>query len=407
MLRFPSRSLGVVLGLAVLVVAPDPLAAASRRRAPAPDALGPWAVGRSTFEAVDPTRDDGRALSVDAWYPVDPADAGSAFSRYDLLLTFIESEVALDAPPPSARGPFPLVVFSHGNGGIRFQSFFLCEALASHGFVVVAPDHTGNTAIDLLLGSSDPFAKSAVDRPLDVSFLITTMLERSADPADEFHRRIDPRRVGVSGHSFGGFTSLAVAAGFVLAPPDPRVRAIVPIAPASSIFDDEALASIRIPTLILGGTLDETTPVEPESARPYALVAARPRYRVDVLGAGHGSFTEICAIVDALVLVGIPPEVAGLLLGELAEACGPDLIPIGEAQRLTNLYAIAFLKRFVALDPRYERWLTPGLAKRGRLAVDLFRVSGGGKNRVASPWPAYSGSRRAARAAAQGRGVGR
>jgi predicted dienelactone hydrolase len=393
MLRLPSHGRAVALALGVLLAAPGPLAAAGRGPAPAPDALGPFAVGRSTFEAVDPARDGGRSLTVDVWYPVDPADAGGALSRYDLLLTGIDSEVAWDWPPPSARGPFPLVIFSHGNGGIRFQSFFLCEALASHGFVVAAPDHTGNTAIDLLLGTADPFAKSAVDRPLDVSFLITTLLARSADPADELHRRIDPRRIGVTGHSFGGFTSLAVAAGFVLAPPDPRVRAIVPIAPASSIFDDAALASIAIPTLILGGTADETTPVEPESARPHALLAARPRWRVDVLDAGHGSFTEICKIIDALVLVGIPPAVAGLLLGELAEACGPDLIPIAEAQRLTNFYAIAFLKRFVALDPRYERWLAPGLAKSRRLAVELFRLGGGGKRPVASPWPAYAGSR--------------
>ena len=399
MLRLRFRSFAVVLGLAVVLAAPDPLAAAGRGPAPPPDALGPFAVGRSTFDAVDPTRDGGRVLTVDVWYPVDPADAGGGLSRYDLLLTGIDSEVAFDAAPPSARGPFPLVVFSHGNGGIRFQSFFLCEALASHGFVVAAPDHTGNTAIDLLIGTADSFAKSAVDRPLDVSFLITTLLERSADPADELHRRIDPGRIGVSGHSFGGFTSLAVAAGFALAPPDPRVRAIVPIAPASGIFDDAALASIRIPALILGGTLDETTPVQPDSARPYALLAARPRYRVDVLDAGHGSFTEICAIIDALVLVGIPPEVAGLLLGELAEACAPDLIPIEEAQRLTNLYAIAFLKRFVALDPRYERWLTPGFAKSRRLAVELFRVARGGKRPVVSSWPAYTGTRRTAGAA--------
>jgi predicted dienelactone hydrolase len=392
--RFPSRSLAVVLGLVIILIAPAPPAAAGRGT-PAPDALGPFAVGRSTFDAVDPTRDGGRVLTVDVWYPVDPADAGGGLSRYDLLLTGIDSEVAFDSAPPSSRGPFPLVVFSHGNGGIRFQSFFLCEALASHGFVVAAPDHTGNTAIDLLIGTADSFAKSAVDRPLDVSFLITTMLERSADPTDELHGRIDARRIGVSGHSFGGFTSLAVAAGFVLAPPDPRVRAIVPIAPASSIFDDDALASIGIPTLILGGTLDETTPVEPESARPYALIPARPRYRVDVLDAGHGSFTEICEIIDALVVVGIPPAVAGLLLSELADACGPDLIPIEEAQRLTNLYAIAFLKRFVALDPRYERWLAPGFAKSRRLAVDLFRAAGGGKKPLTSPWPAYSGSRRA------------
>jgi predicted dienelactone hydrolase len=49
---------------------------------------------------------------------------------------------------------------------VRFQSYFLCEHLASHGFVVVAPDHIGNTTIDLVFPGT-PF--EAKDRPLDPS----------------------------------------------------------------------------------------------------------------------------------------------------------------------------------------------------------------------------------------------
>lgn len=52
----------------------------------------------------------------------------------------------------AAPGPFPLVVYSHGNGGLRYVSAFLTEHLASHGFIVVAPDHVGNTAIDSFAG---------------------------------------------------------------------------------------------------------------------------------------------------------------------------------------------------------------------------------------------------------------
>ena len=40
-----------------------------------------------------------------------------------------------------AQGRFPLVVFSHGYGGLRTQSSFLTAHLASWGFVVAAPDH--------------------------------------------------------------------------------------------------------------------------------------------------------------------------------------------------------------------------------------------------------------------------
>ena len=49
-------------------------------------------------------------------------------------------------------GPYPLIVFSHGNGGLGVQSFFLTEYLASHGYVVVCPDHTGNSLLTELPG---------------------------------------------------------------------------------------------------------------------------------------------------------------------------------------------------------------------------------------------------------------
>jgi predicted dienelactone hydrolase len=343
-----------------------------------PDALGPFAVGRTTFAAVDAGRGD-RALLVDVWYPVDPRDATGPPSQYDLLLTRLESRVAQADVPVSGRGPFPLVVFSHGNGGIRFQSFFLTETLASHGFVVAAPDHTGNTTLDLLLGTGDSLPVAAVNRPGDVSFVISRMLERNADPGDAFAGSIDRGRVGVAGHSFGGFTALAVASGFLGVPPDPRVRAIVPISPASSVLDDAALASIRVPTLVIGGTSDVTTPVEPESTRPFALVAGRPRLRVDVQRGGHFSFTEICAISEAFEASGVPDFARDALAGGVEEGCVPELIPIDEAHRLTNLYAVAFLRIHLASDPRYERFLTPGRVRSRDLEVNLARRPGRGR----------------------------
>mgnify|MGYP006170513943 CR=1 FL=1 len=41
----------------------------------------------------------------------------------------------------------------------------LMEALASHGFVVAAPNHSGNTVYDQLNGTSQPFPQVAADRP--------------------------------------------------------------------------------------------------------------------------------------------------------------------------------------------------------------------------------------------------
>lgn len=364
----------VLLVFLALALGPVPaLAGAQPEGGPIapPDELGPWAVGRTTFNVVDATR-GGRTLPVDVWYPVDPADAGGPPSVYDLIFAGIESDVAFDAPPASQAGPFPFVVFSHGSGGIRFQSWFLMEHLASHGYVVAAPDHVGNTALDLLI-PGPPFETR--DRPLDISLVIDAMLERDATPGDGFEGRIDPARIGVVGHSFGGFTALAMATGFEDVPPDPRVRAIVPISPVSTIFTPAELASIRIPTLLVGGTADMTAPIDPQTIYAWDHLTDRPRYRLDVVDAGHASFTDICAIGDALLEAGLPPNLLDFLLGNLAEGCSPDLIDIERAHQLTDLYVTAYLKRNLTGDPRYSRYLTPATARKLGDVI-WFRVPG-------------------------------
>lgn len=339
------------------------------------DGLGPYAVGRETFEVVDPTR-AGRALPVDVWYPADPVEAaGAPASTYDLLLADIESEVAKADVSVLDAGPFPLVVFSHGSGGVRYQSYFLTEALASRGFVVVAPDHVGNTTFDSLFDTSAPFAQVAVDRPLDVSLVISRMLERSADPADDFSGRVDGDRIGVAGHSFGGFIALASASGYADVPADPRVDAIVPIAPASGILDDARLRSIEIPTLVIGGTKDTTTPILDNSTRPFDLVAARQLYRVDVIGAGHASFTNICDFYETLVAAGIPADLLAFLQQNFDDGCAPDLIAIDEAQRLTTLYTTSFFQRFLHGDLGAIRTLNRAAA-RAEPDVVFLRRSG-------------------------------
>jgi predicted dienelactone hydrolase len=357
--------------LATLLLLSAASTADSKPLAP-PDELGPFAVGRTTFVVVDPRR-DGRTLTVDVWYPVDADDAvGVPVSVYDLLFAGLPSEVALDGPLVSVAGPFPLVAFSHGNNGIRFQSFFLSEILASHGFVVVAPDHAGNTAADLIFGGP-PFETR--DRPLDISLVITRMLGKNADVNDPFFASVEETSIGVMGHSFGGFTTMAMASGFQDVPPDPRVRVLVPISPAVGGLSDEQLESVDTPEMVISGTSDITVPIVPSSVRTFELPSARPRYRVDVEDAGHNSFTNICDFFEVLLDAGVPPELLEFLLGNADEGCAPDLIPIEEAHRVTSLYAVAFLKRNLAFDTRYQRFLTPDFA--GGQPVTFFFVAGG------------------------------
>ena len=332
-----------------------------------PDQLGSYAVGRTTFEVIDPARDD-RTLPVDVWYPaVD--DGATPASVYDLVLASIVSDLALDNPPV-AEGAFPLIIFSHGSGGIRFQSIFLVEHLASHGFIVAAPDHVGNSAGDIFLPSPPPFETR--DRPLDVSLLISRMLERSVDPADAFYLAVDPFKIGVMGHSFGGFTTVAMVSGFEDVPPDLRVSSILPIAPAVGGLSDEQLASVNVPMLVLSGTLDNVVPIDPSTIRLFEQASGR-RWRIDVDKAGHNSFTDICLFAEVLLDAGLPPELLEFLLGSVEQGCGPDLIPIEEAQEITKLYATAFFHAKLARNVGYRSFLTRGYVDRSGIPVFYFK----------------------------------
>lgn len=369
------------IGSAPAGAAAPAVASNAARHRPAPGS-GAYGAGRRTFTEVDPAR-GGRSLAVDVWYPTAAGTTGPT-SELDLLVTKIPLPgVVADAPV--ARGKFPLVVFSHGSGGVRYQSWFLLEAMARAGFVVVAPDHTGNTAVDAIFGTSDPFSVIARNRPLDVSFVIDRMLARSRDRADPFARHVDGKRVAVVGHSFGGFTALASASGYQDVPADPRVDAIVPIAAASGLLSDAEIDSIDVPTLLLSGTKDTTVPLVPSTTRVWERLRARPAYRVDLRDAGHNSFTNICDIRDAFTGAGLPPAIVAFVENAAEEGCAPELMPIEQAKFLTIFYTVNFLRSTIGRRPSARFLLSPLVARLFRLPVDVFeKPRGHGPKRSAA-----------------------
>ena len=345
--------------------------------ADAPGSTGPWGVGHRQLASVDASRGD-RPLPLEVWYPVNPPDVTGPFTRYLLLPPKsplgLNSALAHEGALVSNAGVRPLVVFSHGSGGIAIQSIRLMEQLASHGFVVVAPSHTGNTNADFVGGTAVPIAQALLDRVPDVSFVIDHMTALAATPGDPFFGRIDGQNVGVAGHSLGGFTALAVKSGYQGIPPDARVRAIMPIAPAASAITDAELAGIMVPTLFMTGTLDGLLAQE---IRAAGLIHAGPfNYRADVIGATHTHFANICDIANVLIAVGIVPRLwplfgAAALLGPYNATCIPPAFSIEEATRLQNLYATAFFRRHLWRELFYDEFLLTGYAEAHEPAVEF------------------------------------
>ncbi len=187
---------------------------------------GPYRVGWLEW-SVASAEDPDRRLPTSVWYPAE--DAGEA--RPEPPHPFGQPHRAEPGLPPGP-GSRPLIVFSHGNSGMRHQSTFLTTHLASWGYVVAAPDHVGNTLPETAQRTEPEAIRAAHlearrDRPLDALGVLRALLDEGTRPELP---ELDPDRVGALGHSFGGWTALKLA-GL-----DPRVRAVCGLAPADEAF---------------------------------------------------------------------------------------------------------------------------------------------------------------------------
>ena len=148
-------------------------------------------------------RADGHAVTTQVWYPTSDEEGHSV--RFDDIF---ESD-SWDNARPACNRSRPVVVFSHGNAGIRWQTAFNMHFLATHGFVMVAMDHPSNTIVD---HSPDNRVEHILDRPLDVRDTFNWLKEITSHEAHPLNGCVDPNAgYAVMGHAFGGYTALMVA----------------------------------------------------------------------------------------------------------------------------------------------------------------------------------------------------
>jgi dienelactone hydrolase len=236
-----------------------------------PFAPGVRVVTLTKASVVDPTQT--RVLDTYVWYPA-PAGSGPVDAA---------TGGVLDAPVDLSRGPYPVVMFSHGSCGFPTQTTFLWPLIASYGFVVVAPPHPGNTIAEFpTCGTAQAQVYSALERPADIRYALDQMLAASADPASPFAGALDGSRVGMSGHSFGGFTTYQVATQ------DARIKAALPMAPAIPASNPV----LTMPSLTMLSTLDSY--VDDPAIRDAYGRAHAPKYLVEIQNTGHFAYSNGC-----------------------------------------------------------------------------------------------------------------
>lgn len=249
------------------------------------------------------------------------------------------ADVFLPQNLAAVDSPLPVVVISHGLGDSRTSFFGLAAHLASHGLAVALPEHVGSNSTQkqaLLTGlDHETFkAKDFLDRPLDISFLLDE-LERLN--TSTFEGRLDVSRVAAVGHSFGGYTALAVggattdferlaqrcdpAANLLLdaamvlecralelqsdaaamerlrqGTKDDRIKLVMAFATVSNLFGPRGMAQVAVPTMLFGGEVDLLAPVVPQQVAAFSWLQGPDRYLYLGENTSHGpDFTKLAS----------------------------------------------------------------------------------------------------------------
>ena len=270
------------------------------------------------FQAVTVPVAGGEAIPVDVWYP-----SSSAAAVQDLGL--FQQTVALNGVIQGAG--LRLIVMSHGNGGTKDEHYDTALALARAGFVVAAPEHTGDNYRD------QSRATDIANRPLEVHLVIDYML--AAWPA---HTQLNAGGVGAFGYSAGGFTVLAAAGGepdlalvgphckahpgfydcrlIAAHPPavsvgqafvhDGRIKALVVAAPALGFVFAHGLSAVTQPVQLWRADEDRVLPA-PEYADAVRKALPKPAEFHGVPNADHFDFLAPCSAE----LAQVAPSVCG------------------------------------------------------------------------------------------------
>ncbi|WP_017131873.1 alpha/beta hydrolase family protein, partial [Pseudomonas agarici] len=265
-----------------------------------------WSVGFHRLTFLDPL--DLQPMKALAFYPSFGREQPSRIGGYTI-------QASEDSP--IAIGRYPLLMLSHGNTGTPLALHDLATSLARKGFIVVAVLHPGDNYKD---NSRLGTLSNLYGRPMQISAAITATL---GDPM--LSPFVEAEQVGVIGYSAGGETALILSGAqpnldrlrhYCQERPedkdacrtkgelivdrddlrpvaDPRVHALMLMAPLSLMFGRHSLADVHVPVLMYGGDGDKLVFPDKNVAALARKLPVAPQFRM-IAGAGHFVFMAPC-----------------------------------------------------------------------------------------------------------------
>lgn len=274
---------------------------------------------QSGFQEVT-IKDKERPLQVAIWYPTNQQQP---IEKIGENLIF-EGENAVRNAQVVGKN-HPLILISHGFSGSWRNQVWLAGALSRNGYIVAAPNHPGTTTQNM----NREVAQNMLERPKDISRVLTYLLSDNT-----FSTAINQDKIGVVGHSYGGWTAIELIGGQFSSAQfeqscqtypflascdtylkqmqglgknsdyfkldknmqDPRISAafILDLGLAQG-FTAKSLANINVPTLVVSaGDFDKTLPAELESQYLIQNMPTRTTEYLPIDKATHFSFISIC-----------------------------------------------------------------------------------------------------------------
>jgi hypothetical protein len=331
-----------------------------------PGEMGPYPIGIRTLQLPE-TAGFGQVY-VEVWYPA--AQPGELLSSYDFYGYQVPAAGFRDVPGDSTAISY-LIVFSHGLGGVRQQNWSMAERLASHGFIVAAPDHPGTTTLDLIRGY-DNLKEPLLKRPGTVIAAADLIFDGAAADLQPIGNTY-----GLIGHSLGAFTALFLGGAELdleayaeacaaddrpmqcdligpieatpeelasIAPPDPRVWTTILQSPSGQFaLKSDSLGEVPRPFIQAG---DRDDP-EGTALPTFALLPEGTKMAL-YEGGGHNGPTNICAI-EAIATFSDDCQ------GPAAGFAEPDAL-----RELTVRHAMAWMGATLGEQSAYSDYLGPG-----------------------------------------------